>query len=122
MVLAMMAAIGIGARQEKEVVPAPVPESELKKRNEELEKALRESKEREEKMKRELQSAWERLRVAEEAEERLCSQLGELEAESVYQARDYHAQIVSLMDQLSRAQSLLLKTGAASSISLPSSS
>lgn len=120
MALTMMAAIGIGIKQEKKM-PTVVAESELKKRNEELEKELRESKEREEQMKRELQSAWERLRVAEEAEERLCSQLGELEAEAVYHARDYHARIVSLMDQLSRAQSLLLKTGA-SSISLPSSS
>ncbi|XP_047182718.1 protein RESPONSE TO LOW SULFUR 3-like [Vigna umbellata] len=121
MALTMMAAIGIrSGKQEKNMPPAPA-ESELKKRNEELEKELRESKEREEQMKRDLQSARERLRVAEEAEERLCSQLGELEAEAVYQARDYHAQIVSLMEQLSRAQSLLLRTGA-SSIPLPSSS
>ncbi|QCE15425.1 protein RESPONSE TO LOW SULFUR 2-like [Vigna unguiculata] len=121
MALTMMAAIGIcSGKQEKTVPPAPA-ENELKKRNEELEKELRESKEREEQMKRDLQSARERLRVAEEAEERLCSQLGELEAEAVYQARDYHAQIVSLMEQLSRAQSLLLKTGA-SSIPVSSSS
>ncbi|KAK7410795.1 hypothetical protein VNO78_01890 [Psophocarpus tetragonolobus] len=124
MALTMMAAIGIGVKQEKKMqMPAPAPEeNELRKRNQELEKALRESREREEQMKRELQSAWERLRVAEEAEERLCSQLGELEAEAVDHARDYHARIVSLMDQLSRAQSLLLKTGASSSIALPSSS
>ncbi|TKY73983.1 hypothetical protein E2542_SST02742 [Spatholobus suberectus] len=115
----MMAVIGIGGKQQKEKTPAA--ESELKKRNEELEKELRESREREEKMKRELQSAWERLRVAEEAEERLCSQLGEFEAEAVCHARDYNARIVSLVDQLSRAQTLLLKTGA-SSVSLPSSS
>ncbi|KAJ1387493.1 protein RESPONSE TO LOW SULFUR 2-like [Sesbania bispinosa] len=115
-----MAVFGIGGRQQS-MNNAVVPENELKKRNEELEKELRESKEREEQMKRQLQSAWERLRVAEEAEERLCSQLGELEAEAVYQARDYHARIVSLMDQLSRAQNLLHKTGA-SSISVPSSS
>ncbi|KAJ7959488.1 putative Response to low sulfur protein [Quillaja saponaria] len=57
---------------------------QLKKRNEELEKELNRSKEREEKMKLELQSAWERLRVSEEAEERLCSQLGEFEAEAVF--------------------------------------
>ncbi|KAL2339517.1 hypothetical protein Fmac_007457 [Flemingia macrophylla] len=117
----MMAVIGIGGKQEKRTAAAA--ESELKKRNEELEKALRESKEREEQMKRQLQSAWERLRVAEEAEERLCSQLGDLEAEAVHQARDYHARIVSLMDQLSRAQTLLLNSNASSSsIALPSSS
>ncbi|WCJ28453.1 response to low sulfur 3 [Euphorbia peplus] len=74
---------------------------ELKKRNEELEKQVIESREREEKMRVELQRAWERLRVAEEAEERLCSDLGELEAESLNQARLYQARILSLMDQLS---------------------
>ncbi|CAI8598658.1 unnamed protein product [Vicia faba] len=106
----------IGTRGKNEIINAvPVPESELKKRNEELEKELKESKEREEQMRRQLKITWERLRVAEDAEERLCSQLGELEAESVYHARDYHGRIVSLMDQLSNAQSLLHKA-------LPSSS
>lgn len=100
----MMAVIGTGGKKQ---IKNAAPEPELKKRNEELEKELKESKEREEQMKRQLQSVWERLRVAEEAEERLCSQLGELEAEAVYQARDYHGRIVSLMEQLSRAQSLL---------------
>lgn len=80
---------------------------ELKKRNEELEEELKQSKEREEQVKRQLQSAWERLRVAEDAEERLCSQLAQLEAESLLQARHYHARILSLTDQLSHAHSLL---------------
>jgi chromosome segregation ATPase len=75
----------------------------LRKRNEELEKELRKSQEREEQMKKELQRAWDRLRVAEEAEERLCSQLGELEAEAVHEAREYQARLLSLVDQLSRA-------------------
>ncbi|XP_039063159.1 protein RESPONSE TO LOW SULFUR 3-like [Hibiscus syriacus] len=83
-------------------------EEELRKRNEELEKELRESREREEEMKKELRKMWERLRVAEEAEERLCSQLGELEAESVNQARDYNAHIFSLMDQLSKANNVFV--------------
>ncbi|PON60360.1 hypothetical protein PanWU01x14_153460 [Parasponia andersonii] len=87
----------------------------LKKRNEELEQELRRSQEREEEMKTELVKAWRRLRVAEEAEERLCSQLGELEAEAVNEARSYNARIISLMDQLSRAQQLLQ----AASISIP---
>ncbi|KAG6707548.1 hypothetical protein I3842_06G037500 [Carya illinoinensis] len=78
-------------------------EAKLRKRNEELERELRKSQEREEQMRKELQKAWERLRVAEEAEERLCSQLGELEAESVHQAREYNARLLSLVDQLSRA-------------------
>ncbi|KAK8511982.1 hypothetical protein V6N13_073806 [Hibiscus sabdariffa] len=76
---------------------------ELRKRNQQLEKELRESREREEQMREELRKIWERLRVAEEAEERLCSTLGELEAEALNQARAYNAHIVSLMDQLSKA-------------------
>ncbi|KAK4777338.1 hypothetical protein SAY87_017525 [Trapa incisa] len=74
--------------------------AELKKRNEALEAELRESREREERMRKELERAVQRLRIAEEAEERLCSQLGELEAEAVEQARDYHARIRSLTAQL----------------------
>lgn len=77
----------------------------LRERNEELERELRNSKEREEQMKTELSKAWERLRVAEEAEERLCNMLAELEAESLHQARDYHARIISLMDRLSQLSS-----------------
>ncbi|KAG8486005.1 hypothetical protein CXB51_019329 [Gossypium anomalum] len=84
------------------------PEEELRKRNQELEKELKESREREEQMRKELRKTWERLRVAEEAEERLCSQLGELEAESVNQARAYNAHILSLMDQLSKGSNLLI--------------
>lgn len=79
----------------------------LRKRNEDLERELKKSKEREEQMRLELQRACERLRLAEDAEERLCSQLGELEAEAVNQARDYHARILALMDQLSQAHQLL---------------
>ncbi|XP_022722607.1 protein RESPONSE TO LOW SULFUR 2-like [Durio zibethinus] len=79
-------------------------EEELRKRNQELEKELKESREREEHMRKELQKIWERLRVAEEAEERLCSQLGELEAESFNQARAYNAHILYLMNQPSKPQ------------------
>ena len=57
-------------------------------------------------MKQELQRAWERLKIAEEGEERLCSQLAELEAESVIHARASHARILSLMEQLSQPHSL----------------
>ncbi|XP_027333531.1 protein RESPONSE TO LOW SULFUR 3-like [Abrus precatorius] len=78
---------------------------QLKKRNKELEEELRKSKEREEHMRLQLRVALDRLRIAEDAEERLCSQLGDLEAEALLQARDYHARIVSLMDQLSQAHS-----------------
>ncbi|XP_055828450.1 protein RESPONSE TO LOW SULFUR 3-like [Solanum dulcamara] len=93
-----------------------VPESEvLRRRNEELEKELKKSIEREEKMRQDLKKTWERLRVAEEAEERLCSQLGELEAEAVDQARAYRTRVINLMDQLSSAHKLL----ESASISVP---
>lgn len=78
-------------------------EEELRRKNEALERQLKESREREEMMRNELRKAWERLRVAEDAEERLCSQLGDLEAESVNLARDYNARILALMNQLSQA-------------------
>ncbi|PWA82388.1 hypothetical protein CTI12_AA179130 [Artemisia annua] len=79
----------------------------LRRRNEELERELKRSLEREEKMKNELQKTWQRLRVAEDAEELLCSQLGELEAEAVDQARAYRERLVSLMEQLSVAQKVI---------------
>ncbi|XP_004241433.1 protein RESPONSE TO LOW SULFUR 3 [Solanum lycopersicum] len=86
-----------------------VPESEmLRKRNEELEDELKKSVEREEKMKEELEKTRRRVKVAEEAEERLCFQLGELEAEAVDEARAYRARVVNLMEQLSAVQKLLL--------------
>ncbi|XP_028782324.1 protein RESPONSE TO LOW SULFUR 3-like [Neltuma alba] len=113
----IMAVIRNGSQEKKAESRDPAA-LQLKQRNEELEKELRQSKEREEFMRRELQSACERLRVAEDAEERLCSQLGELEAEALHEARDYHARIVALMEQLSHAQNLLK----AYSVSVPSSS
>ncbi|XP_068635815.1 protein RESPONSE TO LOW SULFUR 3-like [Aristolochia californica] len=79
----------------------------LRRRNEELEKELRRSLEREEKMREELEMTRVRLKVVEDAEEMLCSQLGELEAEAVDQAREYHAQIRTLMEQLTVAQKRL---------------
>ncbi|GAB2228515.1 hypothetical protein Droror1_Dr00022636 [Drosera rotundifolia] len=84
---------------------AHMPQKEvelLKKRNEELERELKQSLMREETMRRELEKAWERVRVAEEAEERLSSQLGELEAEAVDQARSFQARLLVLMGQLSQ--------------------
>ncbi|GAA0174811.1 hypothetical protein LIER_41789 [Lithospermum erythrorhizon] len=79
----------------------------LRRRNEELERELKRSHEREEKMSKELEKTRTRLRVVEDAEERLCLQLGELEAEAVDQARTYRAHIVALMQQLGAAQKLL---------------
>ncbi|XP_051138146.1 protein RESPONSE TO LOW SULFUR 2-like [Andrographis paniculata] len=78
----------------------------LRRRNEELEKELKKREEQEERMREELEKAWRRVRVAEEAEERLCCQLGELEAEAVHQAREYRSRILQLMEQLSAFQSM----------------
>ncbi|KAL8519661.1 hypothetical protein ACS0TY_010556 [Phlomoides rotata] len=80
---------------------------EVRGRNEELERELKKSLEREDRMKEELMRAWGRMRAAEEAEERLCRQLGELEADSVNHAREYIARIMELMGQLSDVQKLL---------------
>ncbi|CAA7023288.1 unnamed protein product [Microthlaspi erraticum] len=71
---------------------------ELRRKNGEMEKAVEE-------MRKEMLQLWRRTQVAEEAEERLCSQLAELEAESLDQARDYHSRIVFLMNELSRLSS-----------------
>lgn len=79
----------------------------LRKRNEELERELQSSLQREVKAREDLARTKERLRATEEAEERLCSQLGDLEAEALEQASAYRAQIRSLTEQLSHAQRLL---------------
>ncbi|CAH8272131.1 unnamed protein product [Arabidopsis lyrata] len=71
---------------------------ELRRKNGEMEKAV-------EDMRKEMLQLWRRTQVAEEAEERLCSQLAELEAESLDQARDYHSRIIVLMNELSRLSS-----------------
>ncbi|XP_058106694.1 protein RESPONSE TO LOW SULFUR 3-like [Magnolia sinica] len=79
----------------------------LRRRNEELEKELKESLEREKKVREEMERTKERLRAVEDAEERLCFQLGEQEAESVYEARAYSVEIRSLKEQLSQARKLI---------------
>ncbi|XP_026397951.1 protein RESPONSE TO LOW SULFUR 3-like [Papaver somniferum] len=86
----------------------------LRQRNEELEVELKKSLEREERMRRELEKTTQRLYVVEEAEERLCSQLGELEAEALDHVRLYQAQIRSLHEQLSQAQTLLQSVNSSS--------
>lgn len=92
--------------QPPQAVAAPPSENQetLQKRNEELKKALKHSQEREEKMKKEMQITLERLRVAEEAEERLCWQVAEVEAEAAENAKEYRAYVRSLMEQISHAQ------------------
>ncbi|KAJ0968847.1 hypothetical protein J5N97_021724 [Dioscorea zingiberensis] len=80
---------------------------EMRRRNEELEMELKKGMEREITMRAELERTKERLRLVEDAEEMLCSQLGELEAEAVLHARHYQLRIAELSAQLARAQSLL---------------
>merc|ERR1711974_336156 len=99
--------MGVQTLRSKSATATVAQEEVLRRRNEELERELKISLEREEKMKNELQKTWQRLRVAEDAEERLCSQLGELEAEAVDQARAYRERLVSLMEQLSVAQKVI---------------
>lgn len=82
----------------------------IRKRNEELEREIRKSLEREEKMREELERTRKRLYVAEEAEERLCFQLGELEAEALNHINLCQDQIRSLTQQLSQAQKLIQST------------
>ncbi|KAG8084179.1 hypothetical protein GUJ93_ZPchr0010g8399 [Zizania palustris] len=73
---------------------------EVMRRNAELEKAAAEAAAREERLRRELEAALARLAVAEEAEERLCVQLGELEAEAVAQAVEYQQHVRELSERL----------------------
>ncbi|XP_010515308.1 PREDICTED: uncharacterized protein LOC104791181 [Camelina sativa] len=75
---------------------------ELRRRNGELEREMEE-------MKKQMVQLWRRTVVAEEAEERLCSQLAELEVESLDQARDYQSRILFLMEQISRLSSSSLE-------------
>ncbi|KAF8104894.1 hypothetical protein N665_0166s0075 [Sinapis alba] len=71
----------------------------LRRRNRDLEREV-------EVMKKEMLELWRRTVVAEEVEERLCSQLAELEVESLDLARDYHDRVIFLNDQVSRLSSL----------------
>ncbi|KAJ3690295.1 hypothetical protein LUZ61_019459 [Rhynchospora tenuis] len=80
---------------------------ELKRRNAQLEEQLRDFKEREAVLRTELERTRMRLHFVEEAEERLCCQMGELEAEAVAQARMYHLHVKELSDQLTAALGLL---------------
>lgn len=74
--------------------------AELMKKNEELEREVSKEKAREKRMKEELERTRVRLKIVEEAEERLCSELRDLEAEAFAQARDYQLRIKYLTNQL----------------------
>ncbi|KAG0484831.1 hypothetical protein HPP92_008910 [Vanilla planifolia] len=103
---------GIGLRlpesKSTETAPDKVNDSaELRLRNRELEREVREGREREEEMRRELDRARGRLLAVEEAEERLCAQLGELEAEAMEQAMEYNRRIRALSERLAEAQRII---------------
>ncbi|KAJ3688948.1 hypothetical protein LUZ61_018112 [Rhynchospora tenuis] len=72
----------------------------LRKRNTELEREAKEGKEREDSLWQQLVQANARLRVLEEAEERLSAEIGELEAHALEEARAYESRIQQLLDQL----------------------
>uniref|UniRef100_A0A0E0M9K5 Uncharacterized protein n=1 Tax=Oryza punctata TaxID=4537 RepID=A0A0E0M9K5_ORYPU len=78
--------------------------------------AAMDAKEAEEVMRRELEAALARLAVAEEAEERLCVQLGELEAEAMTQAVEYQQQVRELSDRLAFVDGVLRSSGRRSAV------
>jgi hypothetical protein len=90
---------------------------EIRRRNAELERAVAEAAAREERLRRELEAALARLAVAEEAEERLCVQLGELEAEAVTQAVEYREHVRALSERLAFADGVLRNSGIAAGCS-----
>ncbi|ERN08194.1 protein RESPONSE TO LOW SULFUR 4 [Amborella trichopoda] len=93
-------------------------EEGLKKTNEELQRELWASLEREERMREQLERVIRQLRLLEDAEERLCTQLGEVEAEALDQARTYNMQVQALTLRLSQAEALLQKTLCSQALSL----
>ncbi|KFK25474.1 hypothetical protein AALP_AA8G119300 [Arabis alpina] len=86
------------SKEEGYVSVAAKQVEELRRRNIELAREVEE-------MKTEMVQLWRRTVVAEEAEERLCSQVAELEVESLDQAREYQSRMLFLMDQISRLSS-----------------
>ncbi|KMZ65744.1 hypothetical protein ZOSMA_30G00250 [Zostera marina] len=98
----MAAMFALGRKEKKRIETGENDIEIIRQRCLAMEKELKESKEREEAMRNELMKTRQRLRVAEDAEERLCSQLGDLEAESVDQARLYYLQVKTLQEQLDR--------------------
>jgi len=91
----------------KVTVDAGREAEEMRRRNAELERAVAEAAAREERLRRELEAALARLAVAEEAEERLCVQLGEMEAEAVTQAIEYQERVRALSERLAFADAVV---------------
>ncbi|KAM0836098.1 hypothetical protein ACQ4PT_062533 [Festuca glaucescens] len=82
----------------------------------ELARAVAEAETREERLRRELEAALARVAVAEEAEERLCVQLGELEAEAMEQALEYQQHVRALSKRLAFMDGVLRSSGLQSAV------
>ncbi|KAI5017443.1 hypothetical protein ZWY2020_042331 [Hordeum vulgare] len=82
----------------------------------ELARAVAEAEAREERLRRELEAALARVAVAEEAEERLCVQLGELEAEAMTHAMEYQQHVRALSERLALMDGLLRSSGLHSAV------
>eukprot|EP01018_Ginkgo_biloba_P026358 Gb_25233 [translate_table: standard] len=81
---------------------------QLKSHNWQLEQQLKESQRREKELRAQLEEMRIRLSTAEEAEERLCSQLGDMEAEAVEEAQSYNREFNSLQQRLREMENLLV--------------
>lgn len=79
--------------------------------SDEVARAVAEAEAREERLRRELEAALARVAVAEEAEERLCVQLGELEAEAMAQAVEYQQHVRELSERLAFMDGVLRSSG-----------
>ena len=96
----IMAVEGAGDKKEEEM-------RELRLKNRSFLQQLEESRRREADLRAELEETRICFLTVREAEERLCSQLGEFEAESVERAQAYNQEISSLTHRLKHAEQLL---------------
>uniref|UniRef100_A0A0D9VBS0 Uncharacterized protein n=1 Tax=Leersia perrieri TaxID=77586 RepID=A0A0D9VBS0_9ORYZ len=85
--------VGIAAGGRKEATEAEM----LRRRNEELEREVAA-------LRAEVEAARRRAETAEEAEERLCVQLGEAEVETVELVREYQCRVHDLAVELAAAR------------------
>ncbi|GLJ07145.1 hypothetical protein SUGI_0059630 [Cryptomeria japonica] len=92
--------------EHEEIEIEKVEKEALRCENMKLQRQVEESQRYEAELMVDLEKVRMKLFKSEEAEEWLCSQLGQVEAESVIQAQDYNHQIISLKEQLAQMQAL----------------